>query len=55
MKTIHHPLTWSQYRIMLDKAVMMHSMSNDPEWKHRWTMVQLRIMQAMTNPLIFWR
>jgi hypothetical protein len=49
------PLTWSQYRTLLDKAVLMYDLRNDDLWKHRWSLVQLRIMQAMTNPVIFWR
>lgn len=52
---MNEPLTWGQYRTLLDKAVLMYDARPDMEWKHRWGMVQIRIMQAMTNPVIFFR
>ena len=48
-------LTWAQYKKMLDRANAYMELSDDPQWHHRWFMVQLRILQAMTCPAIFWR
>lgn len=52
---IYRRLTWSQYNVMLTKAKMMEGLRPEIEWQHRWSMVQLRILTAMTNPVIFFR
>lgn len=62
MKNNSRALSWAQYRAMLDKSVLMYELyttlpttMGQIEWKHRWAMIQLRILQAMTNPIIFHR
>lgn len=47
--------TWAQYKKMLDRADAYMNISDDPEWRNRWFLVQCRILQAMTCPKIFFR
>lgn len=48
-------LTFADCRVMLDKAVLMYSAFDDLEWKCRWTLIRVRILQAMNNKVIFFR
>lgn len=48
-------LTWAQYKQMLNRANNYMELSTNPDWRNRWFLVQCRILQAMTNQVIFFR
>lgn len=57
-KSLEHncpTLTFWQYNKMLQRANTYMELSNDLDWRHRWFMVGIRIMEAMSNPVIFLR
>jgi hypothetical protein len=48
-------LTWAQYKTILARAEKKWNHAHSMEERNYWFLVQCRILQAMTNPIIFFR